>query len=237
MATLLSALETKVRRHLDESTASFWSSDELVGHMNGGIKELWRAINDLHQEHFLTIDASNVSLAASGTQLTGVPSDVFRVHLIEPRDLTSAGAYRHVIFEPRDLNSGDFRRARSFSAVDPSNAQVVFYAIINAGAPVAAPVIKTAPLLSATVPLTLYYVPTISDLTAAGTNPIPGDSDEAIIAWTIAHARAKEREDRSPDPEWLAMYATHKTNLLTALTPRQTQKEEVVEGMFEDESW
>ena len=56
MATLLSALETQARRHLKETSASFWSSDELIDIANKGIKDLWGAIVDLGQEHFLTVD-------------------------------------------------------------------------------------------------------------------------------------------------------------------------------------
>jgi hypothetical protein len=55
----------------------------------------------------------------------------------------------------------------------------------------------------------------------------------------VAWARAKEREDRSPDPAWFATYSTDKQSLLTALTPRQEQEEEVVEGLFDGmfEDW
>jgi hypothetical protein len=89
MATLLSAIETQARRHMLEATARFWSSAELIDIINLGIKDLWGAIIDLNQEHFLTVDITNVSLAADGTSLTGVPTDTFRVHLIEPLDTTA----------------------------------------------------------------------------------------------------------------------------------------------------
>ena len=122
MATLLSSLETQARRHLLETTASFWSSAELIDHINHGIKDLWGAIVELHQEHFLTVDISNVSLAASATQLSGVPADTFRVHLIEPQDTTSAGSFDNVIFAPKDYNSPEFIGARTLSSSDPTNA-------------------------------------------------------------------------------------------------------------------
>ena len=44
MATLLSAIETQARRHLIETTASFWSSAELIDITNKGIKDLWRTV-------------------------------------------------------------------------------------------------------------------------------------------------------------------------------------------------
>jgi hypothetical protein len=51
----------------------------------------------------------------------------------------------------------------------------------------------------------------------------------------MAWARAKEREDRSPDPEWLASYATEKSNLIVSATPRQEDEAKVVDAIFESE--
>lgn len=235
MATLLSALETEVRDQLQESAANIWTSAEIINHLSHGIRDLWRAVNDLHQEHFCTVDVTNVSLAASTGTLTGVPADCYRVHLIEPRDITSSGAYNRLMFSPRDLNHSDFQAARALGTADPGYGGPIFYAITAAGAPVAAPTIRVAPMVSAAVTLALTYVPTLGALTSASTNPIPGESDAALIAWTLAFARSKEREDRSPDPEWLAVYATFKQVLLTSLTPRQDQEVTEVEGCFDGE--
>ncbi len=231
MATLLSALETQSRRHLKEASASFWSSDELIDVMNKGIKDLWGAIIDLNQEHFLTVDTTNVTLAANTATLTGVPSDVFRVHLIEPSD-TQTQPGQLILFVPRDYNSNDFINARSLTAQDPNGGVRIYYTLSQAGAPVGAPTVHVAPQISSALALRFVYVPILAAVTAGGNNPIPGESDNALIAWTVAYARAKEREDRSPDPNWLAVYATEKRNLLVRLTPRQTQEPEVVEGVF-----
>ena len=233
MATLLSALETQARRHLIETTASFWSSDELIAILNLGIKDLWGAIVDLHQDHFVTIDESNVYLAANSSTLTGVPTGVFRVLLLEPRDTTSSGATPFVKFTPRPLQSDAFRNARQLSAQDPTNGLEIFYSVNQAGAPVAAPTITVAPQVSSQVLTRFIYIPVQADLTSSGTNPIPGESDQALIAWCVAYARAKEREDRMPDPGWIQVYGTEKGNILTRLTPRQEQEPTVVEGVFD----
>lgn len=233
MATLLSSIESQARKHLKEDTASFWTSAELIDIINNGIKDLWGAVIDLNQEHFLTVDESNVSLAASSNSLTGVPTDVFRVHLIEPRDTTSAGQYRACTFKPRDYNHPDFINARAQGAQDPSNGLEILYTLTNAGAPVGAPTVRTAPQLSAALTLRFVYVPVLAAVAANGSNPIPGESDQALIAWCVAYARAKEREDRSPDPNWLAVYATEKQNILVRCAPRQSQEPEVVDGFFE----
>ena len=239
MASALSTIETKARRHLRETTASDWTSQELIDLINLGIKDLWGAIVDLHQEHFLTVDTANVSLATSAGQLTGVPADTFRVHLIEPVDTSSGGTYKGVVFVPRDYNSREFIGARTLSGQDPTQAQIIYYTLTTAGAPVAAPTVLVGPTVTSAMArgtIRFVYVPTLADVVAAGNNPIPGDSDNALIAWCVAYARAKEREDRSPDPNWLAVYATEKQNILTRLTPRQTQEVELAEAIFEA-SW
>lgn len=238
MATLLSTIRANARTVLLEDTAAFWSEAELNNIIIDGIKDLWGAIVDLHQEHFATDDATNVSLAASSSSLTGVPADLFRVLLIEPRDLTSANSARELRFVPRDYNSAEFQAARSQPSQEPSNGTTIFYAVFGAGAPVGAPTIKVAPQLSSALTLRLVYIPTLAstafDDFSTDNNPIPGESDAALKAYCIAFARAKEREDRSPDPNWLAIYATEKQAVLTRLTPRQEQEPEYVDGLFMD---
>ncbi len=237
MATLLSALETQARRHLLEATASFWTSAELIDIMNNGIKDLWGSCIDLHQEHWFTNDATNVSLAANTATITGVPSDVFRILLIEPRDISTSASGRETNFIPSDYNSTEMITARSLSASEPGNGQIIRYAVTQAGAPVGAPTIYVAPQLSSALNLRLVYIPVQAAVAAGAANPIPGESDNALIAWTVAYARAKEREDRSPDPNWLAIYGTEKVNVMVRLTPRQEQEVEHVVGMFEEFSW
>lgn len=232
MATLLSSIESQSRIHLKEVTASFWTSAELIDIINKGIKDLWGAIIDINQEHFLTVDETNVSLAASATSLTGVPTDVYRVYLIEPRDTTVDGSGAMCIFEPRKFNSIQFTNARSSAPQDPSNGAKIFYSVSQAGAPVGAPTILTAPKLTTALNLRFAYVPVQAAVTSSGNNPIPGESDNALIAWCVAYARAKEREDRSPDPNWLAVYATEKQNILVRCAPRQQQEPEVVDDFM-----
>lgn len=232
MATLLSSIRSQTRIHLNELTAKFWTDAELLDLTLKGINDLWGSIIDLNKEHFITVDVTNMSIAADGTSVTGVPSDLFRVLLIEPRDTSSATSGSGVIFEPAPFNSWEFTNARAQTARDPATGVKVFYTLTTAGAPVAAPTILTAPALSSALNLRVAYVPSFGALTAGSNNPIPGESDQALIAWTVAMARAKEREDRSPDPNWLGMYATEKANLLTRLTPRQTQEVEVVDDIF-----
>ena len=235
MATLLSTLRTSARLHLIETTADFWTEAELLDIMLQGVKDLWGAIADLHQEHFLTVDITSVSLSASTGSLSGVPSDTFRVHIIEPTN-TIDGSYRDLIFIPREYNSPDFIAARSLAAQSPTEGQVLYYCVTNAGAPVAAPTVLIAPTVTAAIAaggIRFVYVPTLGALTASSNNPIPGESDHALIAWTVAYARAKETESRVPDTGWLSVYATEKQHILARLAPRQVQEPEYAEALFE----
>jgi hypothetical protein len=232
MATTLGALETAARLHLQEITAAFWTSAELIDILNKGIQNLWGAVVDLHEEHYMTVDVTNVSQAVDGTTLTGVPSDVFRILLIEPRDTTSASATRHVQYFPRDYASADFRNARQLTSQDPSAGLTILYAMSQAGPPVGTPTVLVAPKLSSALTLRFVYVPSQAVLASSGNNPIPGESDNALVAWCVAYAKAKESPNGTPDLTWLSVFKTEKDALLVRLAPRQTQEPTIVEDLF-----
>lgn len=231
MATLLSALIADVRSRLIEPTPNFWSDAELLVWINQGIKDLWRAINNNNQNYFLTLDSTHVSLAANASTLSGVPADVSIVRRITPRSLTT---YPYTKFEYRPCDHKDFVAAEAQGAVDNNVARLIFFDVTDAGAPVAAPTIRVAPMLSAAMDLTLGYVPVLTAKASTDSNPIPGESDNALVCYCAAYARCREREDRSPDPGWIAMYATEKANILVSIDPRQTQDEKVAEALFQE---
>ena len=213
-------------------TSPFWSSAELIDLEIAGIKDLWRDIVDLKGEHFFTVDATNVTLAANTATLSGLPSDIHKTSLIEARDTSSSSANTGLVFVPKEYNHPDFQSARSRDDIDPKN-DIIYYAITQAGGPVGALTIYVAPQVTSAVNLSFTYVPTLSAMTSASTNPIPGESDNAVVAWTVAFARAKEREDRAPDSGWLSIFATEKAHLLQSLGLRQTQEPQYVEAQFQ----
>lgn len=128
----------------------------------------------------------------------------------------------------------DFQRARALSTQDPSYGNKIFYDLHGAGSPIGAPTIRVAPAVSAEILLRLVYVPTLAEITPDDTNPIPGESDAALVAWATAYVLGKQNEDQQPDSGWLTIYGNEKKNILTSLTPRQTEDEEVAEAFFED---
>jgi len=233
MATQISQIEVLARRHLVETTASFWSSPELTDITIAGIRDLWRDIVDLKQEHYLIHNITDVSLPSNSDHLLGVPIDVHKVYMIEPRDLSENGANHGLVFEPRDYNTSIFQRARSISPIEAVN-DVIFYAIHSQGAPVGAPTILIAPQVTSSIPLAFSYVPTLGSMTKDSIVPIPGEADNALKAWTIAYARAKETEDRVPDAGWLSIYASEKAHLMQSLGLRQYQAPSYTQAIYEE---
>lgn len=229
MATTVSTLITRIRLHLNETTAAFWSDSELLAHVQEGAADLWKALVGVNEDHFFTLSTAS-SVVANQTTLSAVPSDLYRVKLIEP---TTLSTYVNTFFQPLDYANAKFRRARSMDAQDPVG-QVFYYDLVNEGPPVSTASIYIAPKSNAAFNLQIGYVRTVSTLGTGSNNPIPGESDHALVAWTVAHARAKEREDRAPDPEWLAVYGTEKKNLVQVSTPRQVDELEAVDALFEN---
>lgn len=232
MATLISAIETTSRLRLAEITPRFWTSAELVELIVAGIRDLWRDVVDLKGEHYLQ-KAPNVYLLANTDELLGVPTDVHKIYLIEPQDISENSANKGLIFKPLDFNDPIFQSARTRAVTDPSN-DVIHYSISGAGAPVGSPTILVAPQVNSRVNLDFWYIKSLGNLVSKDLVPIPGEADNALVAWTVAYARAKDREDRSPDANWLAIYATEKEHLLQSLGLRQYQEPEYARAVFAD---
>lgn len=231
-ATTLQVIIDRARKHLRETTARFWTDAELLVHALHGCNDLWKMLMDLHEEHEMEIDDTSVSLGASASELIGIQTNMFRILSIEARDLTPGSSNSGLEFVPRDWNHPEFTNARRRGAVSPSDNTLV-YTVIGEGPPVNLLRVRVAPQVSSAVDLTVAFLKTHNATALGSPNPIPGESDLALEAWVVAYGRAKEREDGSPDPEFLAIYANEKNNLKPAMSPRQEQELEMVEGLFE----
>lgn len=234
-ATSITSLLSQVRAHLIEPAENFWTDDELVDIMYLGACDLWGGILDLHQDHYFRVNNSTCVLKAGATEIDGLPEDCFRIRLIEPRDTTVDGSGHRVMFTPKKYGSVDFSNARTQQAIDPGNtfSRQVFFQVTGLGPPIEPPKILTAPKLTADLPLSIAYNPTLPKFAKGDANPVPGSSDNALKAWTIAYARAKETDDKTPDAGWLGVYSTEKQLILVRLTPREEQDPEVVEDLFQ----
>lgn len=234
MATALSDLITRARDLLNEPTAAFWTDAELLRYLNGGIADLYRRIKDNLQDDFFVEDTTNVQLDAQATQLTGVPSNVAHVRGIRPRSLA---AYPNVHFFPRKWGDPDFQQAETAGAIDPTQGATFYYAITGTGGPVGAPVIRVAPTVSSPLLLTFAYTPSLATITDPATvNPIPGESDMALVYWTVAHALARTPlagQPGVPDAAWMALYESQAAKIGVATTPRQQDEPDYAEALFE----
>jgi len=228
MATPLTTILTAVRVNLQESTAKLWTDAEIVVHLNAGIKDLWRALNTQYQNFFFTT-AVDVTYVASAETLSNVPVGVSTILGLELADPT---LYPGIIFVYKDYNSDEFISARAAADQDPASSDRVYFCATGAGAPTGAPTIYMAPQLSADLTLRLSYIPVVGTLVAANNNPVPGESDRALECYATAFARAKIRDSGAPDPEWLALYATEKQNILVAVAPRQEVTDQIAESVF-----
>jgi hypothetical protein len=136
------------------------------------------------------------------------------------------------------LTGIDFTQAALRSSIDPTgNGGLVYYALVNAGSPVMTPAIHNAPRVTSDVPIRLTYVPTLpATLTLESFNPIPGESDHALVAWTAAYALGKQNPDGTfaPDTTWLQVYATEKESIKIVSEPRDASAPSLVRGVFDD---
>jgi hypothetical protein len=233
LASIISQARSNFLQEPAEVTNGQWTDAQLLALAGNGVKDLYRALKDTYQDFFFTLDEANVSMPANSFLLTGVPDDVFIVLGIEPRDVST---YSHVKFTFKQYTHPDFRAARALSGrtlQTVGDTCEIYYDVVGAGAPVSAPTIYAAPKLSAALPLTLVYVPT---LTLATNNPIPGESDMALQLYIAAYARAKVRDDQSPDPNLLELYKTEKESITIAVSPRDESDIETVEDFFQFDS-
>lgn len=232
MPTTIAEIEATVRERLVEPSPNYWSSDELTKIVILGIKDLWRSIVDLKAEHYLTINDSDVYVKANTSELQGVPNDVHKVYMIEPIFSTTDASRSSLSFTPKEYNHPDFNAARMRNTISEPFGELL-YAVTGTGAPFGAPTIRIAPQLSTEIRLSFSYVPTMETLVNGSYIPIPGEADAALIAWTVAFARAKETEDHAPDQGWLGAYSAEKQNLLHSLGLRQLQEDTITDGVFD----
>lgn len=233
MENQIKHVQTLVRRQLNELTPKFWTEEELHDIILQGIRDLWKDIVNLKQEHFLKLDDHNVVLKSGEHKLSGVPKDVHKIYLIEPRDPSLNGGNNGVVFEFKDRNHNTFKAAQALDSVDPSMV-TIYFCPTGAGGPDGETVIYCAPSVTSDLNILFGYIPTLVDLQPTDPIPIPGESSNALVAWTLAYARAKERDDRGPDPTWLQVYMTEKTHILEALGVRQYQDPQYADALFEE---
>lgn len=237
LGAIVARTRTQILAPLVQSGAigpdQFWADDELLAHTLAGCKDLWRALVDLHQDHFVRVNTT-VVLPAAADALVGVPPDCFRILLLHPLRVPDGST--PIRFQRASLTSVDFTSALMQPTLEVSSGGRVYYALVNAGSPVMTPEIQVAPRVGVAVACRLVYVPTLPTLTADSFNPIPGESDHALMAWTAAYALGKQSPDGTltPDTTWLQVYSTEKGSILIVTEPRDASSPSIIRGVFDD---
>jgi hypothetical protein len=235
LATTLQTIITMTRDALNEAVPRYWSDAELLRYMNRGIRDAWRQISMVNQNYQFSLSTS-VTMAADADTLSSVPADLAIVLNLEAADMVANPIH---FFGVSDYANADFQSARRQSqggqAIDSAAPGKVFFCVVGAGAPVAAPTIYVAPRINAAITLALAYRPTIgAELTATGNVPLPGELDQALVHWTAAYAVGRQRGDAGPDTTHLGLYQGEMNKLIASIDPRDESGDETVVAMFEE---
>lgn len=194
-------MRSLVRDQLDESTASFWTDDQIDRYINRAKDRVWnrlKAANEYYctvtrtsNDGALTIqgesyNASSFRIVAGTTDYT-LPPDFEQLSSIES---ISAGL-ESVYFSQMDLNDPEFRALRTLTDQQSPWDEVIFDII---GEPAK---LRLAFKVDVTMDLRLTYVQTLADLSA--------DTDRLLLPNPLYMAVADYatmfalRQDRSPD--------------------------------------
>jgi hypothetical protein len=206
LATTLQTIITMTRDALNEAVPRYWSDAELLRYMNRGIRDAWRQISMVNQNYQFSLSTS-VTMAADADTLSSVPADLAIVLNLEAADMVANPIH---FFGVSDYANADFQSARRQSqggqSIDSAAPGKVYFCVVGAGAPVAAPT----------------------------TVPLPGELDQALVHWTTAYAVGRQRGDAGPDTTHLGLYQGEMNKLIASIDPRDESGDETVVAMFEE---
>lgn len=195
----LADLRTYVRDQLDESTASFWTDDQIDRVINRARDRVWNEVRKLDEDYFMvtrtasdgaltilgeSFTASTLAVAVSGTSIT-LPHDFAEMKLI----LVTTSGYEWVRFEHRDLTHPDMRDALDMT--DTTTPGTFYFDII------AERTLRYAPKSDTALNLSITYVQRFDELeddTDELTMPYPFYL--AVEEYAISSAML---QDRNPD--------------------------------------
>ena len=180
MSTTLSALRSRVRRYLDESSEGRWSNTDINAYINEGIRFAQAEVDRSNQDYFLR---ESTFTASAGTTEAALPSTVLghRIRTIWtfPRSTVATGL-------PYRVTPGQLEwifQNQYYSADYPDS----YYPYAG--------YITWAPMLSATATFKFIYAKKEADL-SADTDTIDAISDEYTdIVALYAAIMAKEAKD------------------------------------------
>jgi hypothetical protein len=222
----LATIRGRVRSHIDEPIAAYWTDAELNNYISDAELDLWTKIFALKKDYWLATATLNLTIGVSlynGGDGSGMPVDIFRVESI--RTLTSG--YQNILWRETSPNSQAFLDGLNtdFPVYNPLQ---ILYALRNITTLAISPVPQQGPL-SALINYIQQPTPMVAD---SDTFLIP-DTFMRFVQYTAA-AIALSKGPVGDSVAWAQRAATAWKEIAEALdTPRTSQGPDLVEGFSE----
>lgn len=244
----------RLDQELDSQT-NFWSPAEMLEYANEGVREVWQATREEHQNWFVRQRRSTDGVmkiggrdydtallrVESGRERLKLPPDFYELLLLEGlRTAQDTNLTRAVIFEYANMTQRAFREASidRASAFDPIITSVQRYRYDVVFDP-DGPYIFLAPSYRFEQPfeIQIAYVAVPGELFATGSFEGTGFSTlmvDAVLAYSVYMAIYKEGlAENIPSAE--RNWNLKRELAVRAAGPKQTRDEEPVEGYLESE--
>lgn len=222
MADTVAQVRTRIRAHLEEATASYWTDTEIFNAILRSYRKMWVKIMSIRKDWFQTT-AGTLTLV-DGTTKYSLPDDCFHVKHIR----TTTSGKENVTFKYMSQTSPQFIEAlRSDIAI--TNPSVMWYDIIGNTQ------IIVAPIPRSTLVAAIEYVPTPIALTdTTGTFGVLDPFLDYVESAATADLLAKGPLE--PLSYWKQESKEAWDDAMRALgQPRSDQSADYVEGMFDNE--
>ena len=175
MATL-ATLRTKVRRKLDETSADFWSDNDIDDYLNQAYYYYWNWAIQAQYRQCLQSTTLNIT---AGTAEVALPSDFIKIRLLE-----KVASDRTI---PLRFNER-YEEQNATSGVGTSTETVFSYSFVGSNI-----VLQPTPQVTETggLKITYFYQPTeLSD--DADTPDLDDFHDNLLIQYAVVQAKEKE---------------------------------------------
>ena len=211
-----SEIRTSVRKLLNESTAGFWSDDDLNNYINMANQRV-NSIIAASRSDFFTVSATFNTI--SGTKSYAWPTDCKYIRRIEVYDTSDPSNILK-------LDEMKFPRTEAVGSWDISYPGQPRMYISRGGQ------IDLYPIPDSVYPLRIYYEPRQSDLATDSDSPLsPVDFHDMLVYWTCVLAMLQNSESGD---EFAGLFNLRKNELLESLFSSGSDDPKTVEGFMEN---
>lgn len=225
MARTAGNMLSRVRNHIEEPTAGYWSDSELYAIISAKQDDLWGKIISLRDTYFLNTTPATISVV-SGTTKYNLPSDFYKVKTLR---CTTTGN-ENTTFRWTRMTDPEFLNGLRSDIVVSSPSDVL-YDILGPGQSATAQ-IQFSPTPQSNYSVSLEYIVQPTEVTASGDYFLIPDAFLQFIEYAATgEALAKgpvgdpNYWENKADKEWFKI-----AQIIGA--PRQDSGPDVVEGMF-----